>query len=70
MMQGVEINAREVMIAGTREPPLSLQEALTRELQMAFDDLPLSMRTPENKGQTLDVQRLWAAQAQSGQRLT
>ena len=68
MMQGVKINAREVMIAGTREPPLSLQEALTRELQMAFDDLP-EHEKPENKA------KLWmfndfGQQAQSGQRLT
>jgi hypothetical protein len=49
-------------------PPLSVQEALTRELQMAFDDLP-EHEKPENKA------KLWmfndfGQQAQSGQRLT
>jgi hypothetical protein len=48
LMQGVELNHKDALIAGTRDPPLDVQTVLTNALEMAFDNLPESEK-PENK---------------------
>ena len=48
LMQGVEINSRVAMVAGSRDPPMIVREQITIALEMAFEALPETEK-PEYK---------------------